>query len=365
MQSGMKTVDEMKVFNILSLTLFVGVAGFITYSLVKDSKQKFYTTVSPEYSSIEEKLYLSGHIYPGKEIEIKPQISGVVEDIHASVGDHVTEGAPIASISLVPNSAEVEQLTSSVNLAKIKLEAARTKYERQKLLFEAKAVSRVDFESAEQEYLTARENCSSARHQLELRKKGKKTAANVVRASTSGVIIDIPVKVGTSVMERSGYNPGSTVAVLAGTDYYLFRANVPERNIGGLQIGMPVSLSLPALDSIRIEATIMTISSKGEIQSGAVYFPIEAIFSHEREDLVLRSGYSATGELLLRREEEVLTLPERCVNFRGDTCFVYVTDSLKRTATERIIQLGLSDGDKVHVSWGVSSEDLIITNYHD
>ena len=361
----MKTEGDMKAFNVLVITVFAGVVGFITYSLVKDSRQKYYAAVRPEVSSIEEKLFLSGYIYPGKEIEIKPQISGVVDAIHVSVGDPVKEGDPIASISLVPNSSEVEQLSSSVNLARIKLESARIKYERQKQLYEAKAVSRADFEVAEQEYLTAKENYSSAEHQLELRKKGKKTAANIVRASTSGVIIDIPIKVGTSVMERSGYNPGSTVAVLAGTEYYLFRANVPERNMGSLHIGMPVKLSLPALDSLCIEATIMTISSKGEMQSGAVKFPIEAMFAYNRNDHILRSGYSASGELLLRRVDGVLTLPEKCVNFHGDTSYVYVTDSLKRTATEKIIHLGLSDGKKVQITEGISEKDLIITNYHD
>lgn len=361
----MKTEDDMKAFKIIVITVFVGVVGFITYSLVKDSKQKFYVAVSPERSFIEEKLYLSGFIYPGKEIEIKPQLSGVVEAIHVSVGDHIREGDPIASVSLVPNSSEVEQLTNSLSLAKIKLESAKLKYERQKQLYELKAVSLVDFEAAEQEFLTAQENYTSAERQLELRQKGKNATANIVRASTSGVIIDIPVKVGSSVVERSGYNPGTTVAVLAGTDFYLFRANVPERNMACLYTGMPVKLSLPALDSLQIDATIMTISAKGEMQSGAVKFPIEAIFTYNSKDHILRSGYSATGELLLRRAEGALLVPERCVYFNGDTSYVYVTDSLKHSAVDRIVRLGMSDGKRVQIIEGVAENDLIISNYHD
>lgn len=355
----------MKLFNVLVVTVFVGVVGFITYSLVKDSKEKYYATVRPEVSSIEEKLYLSGFVYPGKEIEIKPQISGVVDAIHVSVGDRVKEGDPIASVSLVPNSAEVEQLTSSVNLAKINLESIKLRHDRQKQLYEAKAVSRADFEAVEQEYRTAQENYTAAQHQLDLRRRGRRSAANIVRSSTSGVIIDLPVKVGSSVMERSGYNPGSTVAVLAGTDHYLFRANVPERNIGGLEVGMPVTLSLLALDSLCIEATIMTISAKGEMQSGAVKFPIEAAFTYEGDGRILRSGYSATAELLLRRAENVMTLPERSICFKGDTSYVYVTDSLKREVREREVRLGVSDGDKVEILSGVSPKEYVITNYHD
>lgn len=355
----------MKAFNAIVIAVFVGVVGFITYSLLKDSGKKYYVTTHPSISSIEEKLYLSGFVYPGKEIEIKPQISGVVDVVYVSIGDKIKEGDPIASISLVPNSSEVEQLTSSVNLARINLESVRLRYERQKQLFEAKAISRADFEAVEQEYKTAQENCSTAERQLDLRKKGKKSGTNLVRASTSGVVIDIPVKVGSSVMERSGYNPGTTVAVLAGTDHYLFKANVPERHIGSLEVGMPVTLSLLALDSLQIAATIMTISSKGEMQSGAVKFPIEAMFTFEGDSRTIRSGYSATAELLLRRVESVVTLPEKSISFKGDTSFVYVTDSLKRDVREQEVRLGVSDGDKVEILSGVSPRDYVITNYHD
>lgn len=355
----------MKAFHAFVLIFFIGVVGFIAYSLINDSAKKYYSTTHPRISTIEDKLYLSGFVFPGKEIEIKPQISGVVDAIYVSVGDRVNEGDPIASISLVPNSSEIEQLTSNVNLTRINLESIRIRYERQKQLYEAKAVSRAEFESSEQEYLTARENYSTAVHQLDLRKKGRRTGNNIVRSSTSGVIIDLPVKIGTSVMERSGYNPGSTVAVLAGTDHYLFRANVPERNIGRLEIGMPVSLTLLALDSLRIDATIMTISAKGEMQSGAVKFPIEAIFTYGEDSSILRSGYSAMGEILLRRVEGVLTVPEKCISFRGDTSFVYLTDSLKRATWEQNVLLGLSDGDKVEILAGVSTADYVITNYYD
>lgn len=355
----------MKPFNVLVITVFFGVVGFIAYSLVKDSRQKYYATVRPEISSIEEKLFLSGYVYPGKEIEVKPQISGVVDAIYVSVGDRVKEGDPIASVSLVPNSAEVEQLTSSVNLARINLESIKLRYDRQQQLYEAKAVSRAEFEAVEQEYRTAQENYAAAQHQLDLRRKGRKTAANIVRSSTAGVIIDLPVKVGSSVMERSGYNPGSTVAVLAGTDHYLFKANVPERNIGALAVGMPVSLTLLALDSLRIEASILTISAKGEMQSGAVKFPIEAVFTYDGDGQALRSGYSATAELLLHRAANVITLPERSICFKGDTSYVYVTDSLKQEVWERDVRLGLSDGEKVEIRSGVSPSDYVITNYHD
>ena len=128
---------------------------------------------------------------------------------------------------------------------------------------------------------------------------------------------------------------------------------------------MPVALTLLALDSLRIDATIQTISAKGEMQSGAVKFPIEAMFTYDGNERVIRSGYSATGELLLHRAEEVLSLPENSICFKGDTSFVYLTDSLKRKVWEKDIRLGISDGQKVEILGGVSPMDYVVTNYHD
>ena len=355
----------MKAFNIIAISVFVGAVGFISYSLIKDSNRKYYATTQAETCTVENKIYLSGFVYPSKEIEVKPQTSGIVNSIYVNVGDTVKEGDPIAAISLVPNSSEVEQLTNAVKIAEINRSSAGVIYERQKQLYEKKAISKSDFELAEKEYLTATENYSTAEKQLNLRKQGTRSSNNIVRSSTAGVIIDIPIKVGSSVMERSNYNAGSTVAIIAGTDHYIFKANVPEKHIGYLTVGTPIKLSLLAFEEGIIESLIAKISAKGEMTGGAVKFPIEATFVANDSEITLRSGYSATGEIILSYAEDALTLPERCINFKGDTAYVYVTDSLKRSVMEKIVSLGISDGERVQVVDGISERDLIITNYHD
>lgn len=355
----------MKVFNVIALTAFLGAAGFITIRLIKDSRVKYYSTTRIEVSSVEEKIHLSGFIYPSEEIEIKPQISGVIDAVYVKIGDNVKEGEPIASVSLVPNASEVEQLTNAVNIAKINLLSAQSMFERQRALFEKKAISTVDYESAEKDYMMAKENYSTAVTQLAFRQKSKNTSHNVVRSSTSGVVIDIPVKIGSSVVERSNFNSGTTVATVAGKDYYVFRANASEKNVARLRVGMPVRLSLLAYENNEIEAKLVNISAKGELNGGAVKFPIEAEFSLSDDSIELRSGYSATGEILLSLVENVHTLPEKCVNFKGDTTFVYVTDSLRHSAEMRIVSIGPSDGNNVQIIDGITPEDLVITNYHD
>ena len=240
----------MKAINIIAVTVFVGAVGFISYSLIKDSGKKYYATVRAETATIEDALHLSGRVYPSKEIEVKPQISGVIDAVYVGVGDAVKDGDPIASVSLVPNSSEIEQLTSAVNIARISLDAAKLSYERQKVLLEKKAISQKDYEVAQKEYLSAKENLTTAVKQLNFRQKSSRNAGNIVRSSTSGVVIDIPVKVGASVVERSNFNAGSTIATIAGADHYIFKADVPEKNIAGLDVGMPVSLSLLAYEKI-------------------------------------------------------------------------------------------------------------------
>lgn len=355
----------MKAFNVFAVTVFVGAVGFITYSLIKDSDRKYYATTKMEIATVVEKLHLSGFVYPSKEIEVKPQISGVVDALYVNIGDIVKEGDPIASVSLVPNSSEVEQLKNNVNVARINLSTTKTTYTRQKQLFEKKAISKVDYEAAEKDYLTACENHSTALKQLSLRQKDKNASDNVVYSSTSGIIIDIPVKVGSSVVERSNYNAGSTVAIIVGADHYIFKTDVQEKNIGRLCIGMPVKLSLLAYDGMEIEATVSKISAKGEIIGGAVKFPVEAVFALNDSTMELRSGYSATGEITISCERDVPTLPEECINFKGDTTYVYVTDSLGWTTEEKIVTLGLSDGEKVQIIDGITATDNVITNYHD
>lgn len=355
----------MKIFNVIAITAFLGAASFITVRLIKDSRIKYYSTTQIAMSSIEEKIHLSGYVYPSEEIEIKPQISGVVDAVYVKIGDKVREGDPIASVSLVPNASEVEQLTNAVNIAKINLSSAQSMFERQLALYEKKAISKVDYESAEKDYEMAKENYSTAVTQLAFRQKSKRTSHNVVRSSTSGVVIDIPVKTGSSVVERSNFNSGTTVATVAGTDNYVFRANVTEKSVARLRVGMPVKLSLLAYESHELEAKIVNISAKGESNGGAVKFPIEAEFSLSDRAIDLRSGYSATAEILLSRVESVCALPEKCINFKGDTTFVYVTDSLRHSARMKIVSIGPSDGDNVQIIDGVTPEDLVITNYHD
>lgn len=355
----------MKTFNVIVTVVFLGVVGFIAWNLIEDSKKKYYSTILPENKCIEEKLQLSGFIYPSTEIDIKPQLSGVIDAIFKSTGDMVNEGDPIASISLVSTSEEIDKLTSNVNVAKISLNAAETKFKRQKMLLEKKAIPNTEFEADEKEYLTAKENYQSAVNQLHLRKKGGKSGNNIVCSSANGIVINIPLKSGASVIERSSYNEGTTIATVASSNLYVFSADVAEKNIGSICIGTQIEISIPAYKNLDIAATVTKISSKGNMVNGAVKFPVEAQFSIPSDSLRLLSGCSAIGEVLISKVENAMSLPEKCINFKGDTVFVYVLDSLGNNVMQKDIQIGISDGNSVQVTSGLTRNDPVITNYHD
>jgi len=358
----------MKIYRFVAIILLIGVLTYVIVKAVSISPTNGYSITAACRKDIIERLELPGYVYPSREIEIKPQLSGVIDEIFVKIGDRVLAGTPIASVSLVPNSSEIEQLQSNVNVAIINLDAASRLFERTKLLFEKNAVSRVEYEASEREYKTAQENFNTAARQLEIRRndsrKGK-DSANIVKASTSGIVIDIPVEVGSSVVERSSYNAGSTVAILAGDDYYVFKADVPEHNIRSLYVGMPVDITLTAYDSLAIRANVVKISAKGNNMNGSVKFPFEAEFSHPGGDFEIRSGYSAVASVLISKVENVLSLPERCLKFSGDSILVYVTDSTFRAVEERLVKIGLSDGENVEILEGLKDSELVVTNYND
>ena len=359
----------MKAFNFIVGTVFVGVVGFVAYTILNDSKVKYYVTVKPEYSTIEETMTLPGYVYPSREIEIKPQLSGVIDEIFVKVGDRVQTGAPLASVSLVPNSSEIEQLQSNVTISKINLDAVTSKYEKVKQLYEKNAISRLDYESTERDYLTTQENYKTAVRQLNIRKNdlsGQINSANIVKASTSGIVIDIPVEIGSSVTERSSYQAGSTIATLAGEDFFVFKADVPEHQISSLSVGMPVVLRLLPYDTLSIDAVIVKISAKAVNSNGGVRFPIEAEFTLPANNgIEIRSGYSADARICLHKVEDVLSLPEKYLKFKGDSVLAYVTDSTKKMVREKLLTLGLSDGEKVEIINGIRESDLIVANYDD
>ncbi len=355
-----------KVFRIvlwvLILLVFVGTFGFLY--LNSRTPEENFESVKPSIGNIERSTVLTGKIEPRDEIEIKPQISGIISEILVEAGENVREGDVIAKIKVIPDDSQLSSAQNRVKNAQIDLEDARIKYEREKTLYEKKVTSREDFEAAEKTYRKAQEELEAAEDSYNIVRQGvsKYNASEsntLVRATITGLVLDVPVKVGSSVIQANTMNDGTTIATIADMNKLIFKGKVDETEVGSLRLGMPMDISIGAMPNLKPLATIEYISPKGDDSSGANSFEIKAaIFVDSTEGL--RAGYSANAAVVLEQANEVLTVPESTISFEGNSTFVYVlTNAEEKSYERREITTGLSDGINIEVTGGIDENDVL------
>lgn len=343
--------------------IFIGTFVFLYQN--SKTKEDVYGTLTPQRLTIQRTTVLTGKIEPRDEIEIKPQISGIISEILVEAGDVVREGDVIAKIKVIPDASQLSSAQSRVSVAEIDLADAKTKYERDKTLFGKGVVSRQDFEDSEKAWHKAAEELEAARDAYNIVREGvsrlnAKESNTLVRATITGLVLNVPVKVGSSVIQANTMNDGTTVATVADMNKLIFKGKVDETEVGHLRTGMPMDISIGALPSLAPKGVIEYISPKGDDTGGANTFEIKAAL--ELADVSdLRAGYSANATVILERAADVLTVPEAAVTFAGDSTFVFVrTDSVPKPVFERrAISTGLSDGINIEVKEGIDSTAVL------
>ena len=351
---------KIRIFIILILLLGVG----IFFWNKKNDSLPEQVSISLENRDIKEEIYIPGNVYPVKEIELKSQISGVLDKIFVKIGDMVEESSPIASISLVPSTLELEKLENNLKMAQINFQAAKLSYERSQKLFEAQTISQATMETAQREYNSAREQLSSAQNQLDIQKtgkiKGNKNISNIVKSSISGTIIDLPLQEGASVIERNTLNSGTTVAILAKMGQFVFRTQLAEQYLENIHLGDSISLVFNAYKDLRTQAKITKISSKGTLENGIMKYTLEAEFPVQSQMPIIRSGYSATAEIVLESKKAVPSIEEKYIVYKNDSSYVWVKKADK--IEKKYIELGVSDGKYTEIIKGIFSNDKIVQN---
>lgn len=342
---------------------FIGTFVF----LYKNSQEKkeIYSAERPCTKTIERSTVLTGKIEPRDEIEIKPQISGIISEIAVEAGDLVQEGDVIARIKVIPDASQLSSAQNRVSQAEIDLSDATVKYNRDKDLFAKDVISRLEFEDSEKVYRKAVEELASARDALNIVREGvsKLNASEsntLVRATITGLVLDVPVKVGSSVIQANTMNDGTTIAKVADMNKLIFKGKVDETEVGLLRVGMPMDISIGAMPELHPLATIEYISPKGDDTGGANTFEIKAALV--LDDVTgLRAGYSANATVALEQALNVLAVPEAVVTFEGDSTFVYVmTDSVPEPIYQRrAVKAGLSDGINIEIKDGIDSTAIL------
>lgn len=358
----------MKAFKAILIGLFLATLGFVVFRSYLKRPRPVYKTTQAQYREIKEEIHISGNVFPAREIEIKPQISGILEGIKVSIGDNVHIDDPVASIRLVPNASDLERLEYNLTTARIEFEARTDDYEREKKLYEKNVIAQEEMDNYTQAYNLAREKFNSARNQLNILKEGRispKLASNIVKSSIDGVIIDIPLETGASVIERNNFNPGTTIAVVAELSQFRFKALVAEKYLKDIALGDTILLLFSAYEALQAEGVVTKISSKGNPENGIMKYTLEAEFPVSDNMPVIRSGYSATANIVIGRKEHVLSVSEKEVLYENDSTYLYVPDAGGRQKIKQPVTLGISDGEYVEIINGVTAEDKIIVGPED
>ena len=306
----------------------------------------------------------TGKVEPRNEILIKPQMSGIISAVYKQAGDNVTAGDVIAKIKVIPDMVNLSSAESRVSRAKIAIDQSKINYDRDKELYEKKVISKEEFEKTRLLYNNDMEELKAAQNNLSLVRDGisSNTSAysnTLVRSTVTGTILDIPVKVGNSVIQSNNFNDGTTIATVANMNDMLFVGKLDETEVGRVHVGMPINITIGALQDHKLPAKLEYISPKGTEENGAIMFEMKAAVNVP-SDLFVRAGYSANAEILLNEAKDVLTIPESCIEFSGDTAFVYLLKKPQpQEFTKKQVKIGLSDGVNIEVKEGLKIKEKI------
>ncbi|HPE55987.1 MAG TPA: efflux RND transporter periplasmic adaptor subunit [Bacteroidales bacterium] len=353
-----------KFLKIFFLVAIIGVFFYTIYFLYDKSQAKpvVFETTTPDVTNIVKKTVATGSVVPRKEIEIKPKVSGIIEELYTIEGNYVKKGDLIAKVRIIPNMVNLNNAESRVNRSKIALEDAQRNYDRQKELYQQNVISKTDFEAYELQYNNAVEEVESAQNNLQLIKEGQTSQSGestntLIRSTIDGMVLDIPVEIGNSVIESNTFNDGTTVAIIADMGEMIFEGKVDESEVGKIKEGMDLILTIGAINDVHFNATLEHISPKGVEENGAIQFEIKAAVDLI-DTVFVRAGYSANADIVLDKRDSVLAISEALLQFENDTAFVEV-ETEPQTFEKRIIETGLSDGINIEILSGLTKDDKI------
>ena len=356
MNKTLKTIS-----GIVLLILFVYVLKYFKDSNSKDIVE--YKTEEPFYSSVDTKIVATGKLNPEEEIEIKPQISGIVDKILVEEGDLVIKGDLIAKIRVVPNEQALVSAQSRIKTTKLSYNNAKTLFERNKTLFEKGYISTQDFENNELSLNQAEEVYNQAQNDYQIIKQGSVlgggSANTNIIAQISGTILEIPVREGDQVIESNNFNAGTTIATVADMSQMIFEGKVDESEVEKLEEGIDIKVILGAINEKQFPAKLTFVAPKGIEQNGAVQFTIKADVEVESSKSI-RAGYSANAEIEVESKDSVLVINESLLQFNRITekPFVEILNDNGDFRTKNV-EIGISDGINIEIIEGVKLTDHI------
>ena len=357
----MKKYSKLIVAAIVAL-IFIGTFVFLYEK--SQPKPVEYTEFTPKMGDVLKTTVITGKIEPRNEVNVKPQISGIITEICKQAGDFVQAGEVIAKVKVIPDMGQLSSAQARVRLAEINLKQAQVNYGREEQLYKKQLVSADEFDKVKQSLQQAKE-VTAAEDALQVVRDGvsksnASASSTLIRSTISGIILDIPVKVGNSVILANTFNDGTTIASVANMNDLIFRGNIDETEVGNLVVGMPMKITIGAMQDLKFDADLEYISPKAVENNGANQFEVKAAVRSVKGGKI-RSGYSANAEIVLSKALKVLTVPESAIEFSGDSTFVYIVKGSgeKKTYDRKQVTTGLSDGVNIEIKKGLSLKDKV------
>jgi len=350
-------------FAVLIALVFVGTFVFLWAKSQPQPEQ--YTELTASVKDLKKTTVITGRIEPRNEVNVKPQISGIITEIMKEAGQPIQAGEVIAKVKVIPDMGQLSGAQARVRLANINLVQAKTEYEREKTLFDKGLVAAQEYEKIRQAYQQAKEEMSAADDNLQVVRDGvsksnAKASSTLIRSTITGIILDIPVKVGNSVILSNTFNDGTTIASVANMNDLIFKGNIDETEVGHIRQGMTMKITIGALQNLNFTASLEYISPKAVENNGANQFEIKAAV-HVDKGTNIRSGYSANAEIVLQAANNALTVPESAIEFSGKDTYVYIPKGQGKELTyeRRKVKTGLSDGIDIQILSGLKAGDKV------
>lgn len=350
----------------MALAAVVFIGTFVFLYIKSQPKPVEYNEFEPKQMDIRKTTVVTGKIEPRNEVNVKPQISGIITEILKEAGQKVEAGEVIAKVKVIPDMSSLSAAQARVRLAGINERQARTDFEREKALFDKGLVSADEYDKIAQALRQAREESAAAQDNLEVVRDGvsksnASASSTLIRSTVTGLILDIPVKVGNSVILANTFNDGTTIATVANMNDLIFRGNIDETEVGRLTTGMTMKITIGALQDLKFDARLEYISPKATDQNGANQFEIKAAVNLPTSSEQIRSGYSANAEIVLAEARGVLSVPESAIEFSGNDTFVYVVkgSGKEKTYERRKVTTGLSDGINIEIRSGLKKGETV------
>ena len=354
-----------KIFKILGIVILVGIFGGTIYFLYTKSKKvpDVYETKNPFVSNVIRKTVATGSVVPRKEIEIVPQVSGIIDELYVVAGDFVKKDQVIAKIKIIPDMVNLNNAENRLNRAKLSADDAKVDFDRQQKLYDQKVISFEEYKKAKVTYDSSKEELSAAENNLDLIKNGvtKKasTATNtLVRSTVNGMVLDVPIKEGNSVIQSNTFNNGTAICTVADMQDMIFKGKVDETEVGKIKEGMNIELEIGAIEKDKFGAILEYIAPKGKEENGAIQFEIKANVVL-KENQFIRAGYSANANIVLEKKDSVLVIPEGLLKFEKDSSFVEVETAIPQTFEKRMVKTGISDGINIEITEGLTKADKV------